>query len=107
MDKKYELTIITESSPAEKALESVKGLLKLNKAQDAKITDWGDKKLAYLINKNKTGHYYYIELTLPATSVNKLQSQLNIEAGILRYLLVQSEEVEQDLEKNVSDSTKN
>lgn len=104
MDKKYELTIITESSSAEQILESVNTLLKLNKSRDIEVSDWGDKKMAYSIKKNKTGHYYYIELSIPTIAVNKLQSQLNIENGVLRYLLVEAEqekaEASQDLIEN-------
>lgn len=91
MDKKYELTIVVESNSTEKVLESIQNLLKLNKAQEINIIDWGEKKLAYSIKKNKTGHYYHVELELPVIAVNKLQSQLNIENGVLRYLLVQAE----------------
>ena len=33
---------------------------------------------------------------LPAMAVNKLQSQLNIENGVLRYLLVQAEDMPEE-----------
>lgn len=96
MDKKYELTVVVESDSTEKVMESIQNLLKLNKAQEINVIDWGEKKLAYIIKKNKTAHYYHIELMLPAMAVNKLQSQLNIENGVLRYLLVQAEDMPEE-----------
>ncbi len=96
MDKKYELTVVVESDSTEKVMESIKNLLKLNKAQEINVIDWGEKKLAYIIKKNKAAHYYHIELMLPAMAVNKLQSQLNIENGVLRYLLVQAEDMPEE-----------
>ncbi len=96
MDKKYELTVVVESGSTEKVMESIQNLLKLNKAQEINIIDWGEKKLAYIVKKNKTGHYYHIELMLPAMAVNKLQLQLNIENRVLRYLLVQAEDISEE-----------
>lgn len=89
--KQYELTILLspelETKP-EPVLEKIQQLIEAN---DGKITSHiaeGKKHLAYAIQKQDFGLYYYYELNLPASAPAKISSVLNITEGVLRYLLV-------------------
>ena len=48
----------------------------------------GKKSLAYPIKKEKTGVYYYLDVTLPAEEVNALNRAIEVDDNVLRHLLV-------------------
>lgn len=48
----------------------------------------GEKRLAYPIQDEKFATYYYFDVMLPKQSVARLAGSLNINDGVLRYLLV-------------------
>ena len=52
----------------------------------------GKKRLAYTIDKQDFGLYYYFDLQLPAEAPAKISSAFNIADEILRYLLVRTDE---------------
>lgn len=64
----YELMLIVNPSISEedrtKTLDNVKALLKKNSAKITKEDIWGDKKLAYKINKSERGFYVLLQLDL-------------------------------------------
>lgn len=48
--------------------------------------DWGIRKLAYPIEKYKTGHYLYFVYEGGGGLVSELERQLNYEDGVMRYM---------------------
>jgi small subunit ribosomal protein S6 len=62
-------------------------IIKDNKGDIVKEDSWGKRKLAYRINGEDFAMFVYMELSLPAETVKKLQSTLNITDEVLRYLL--------------------
>ncbi len=71
----------------DKPLAKVRQIIKDNQGDITKEDNWGKRKLAYQINKEDFAVYVYMELSLPAETVKKLQSTLNITDEVLRYLL--------------------
>lgn len=53
--------------------------------------DWGVRDLAYLIAKQKQGHYYLLEYQAEPTVVKELERTMRIVEGVLRYVTVQQE----------------
>lgn len=86
----YELVVVLHPDleiDLEKPLAKLRKLIADSKGEIVKEDNWGKRKLAYAINKEEFGIYVYFELKLPAETVKKLQSTLNITDEVLRYLL--------------------
>lgn len=89
--KSYELTIVIHpdlemnTSPA---TDKVEKLIADNGGSITKETNEGKKRLAYPINGNEFGVYYYYEVELPPAAPQKISNVLNITDEIIRYMLV-------------------
>ena len=90
MKRDYELVVLLHPDleiDLDKPLAKVRKIVADNKGDITKEENWGKRKLAYSINKEDFAVYVYMEVSLPAETVKKLQSTLNITDEILRYLL--------------------
>jgi small subunit ribosomal protein S6 len=90
MKRDYELVVLLHPDleiDLDKPLAKVRKIIADNKGEVTKEENWGKRKLAYSINKEDFAVYVYIEVSLPAETVKKLQSTLNITDEVLRYLL--------------------
>ena len=93
--KDYELTVVFHPDlemNIDPALDKVKQILEANKAKIINEEVDGKKRLAYPIDKQDFGLYYYFDLQLPAEAPAKISSAFNIADEILRYLLVRTDE---------------
>ncbi|HSE61243.1 MAG TPA: 30S ribosomal protein S6 [Candidatus Saccharimonadales bacterium] len=90
MNRDYELVVLLHPDleiDLEKPLAKLRQIIADNKGKVTKEDSWGKRKLAYRINGEDFAMYMYLEVALPAESVKKLQSTLNITDEVLRYLL--------------------
>ncbi len=90
MKRDYELVILLHPDleiDLEKPLAKVRQIIADNQGDIKKEDNWGKRKLAYSVNKEDFAVYVYMEVSLPAETVKKLQSTLNITDEVLRYLL--------------------
>lgn len=90
MKRDYELVVLMHPDlemDLDKPLAKVRQIIKDNQGEITKEDNWGKRKLAYQINKEDFAVYVYMEVSLPAETVKKLQSTLNITDEVLRYLL--------------------
>lgn len=90
MNRDYELVVLLHPDleiDLEKPLAKVRQIIADNKGEITKEDSWGKRKLAYRINNEDFAMYVYMEVSLPAETVKKLQSTLNITDEVLRYLL--------------------
>lgn len=53
--------------------------------------DWGVRDLAYIINKQKQGHYHLFEYQAEPGTVKEIERTLRIVEGVLRFVSVQQE----------------
>jgi small subunit ribosomal protein S6 len=65
----------------QKALETIGGA-------EIKLADWGKRKLAYEIAKNKKGNYWYFGYIANPQFVKELERQLRISNDVIRYQTV-------------------
>ena len=92
---KYELTVLIDpkATPAKK--KSVTGkiekLLEMYKGKILKTEDWGEKKLAYQIEKKDSGVYLHYQLELSPEGAKNVPSKLNLDEDIVRHLIVRLE----------------
>ena len=92
---KYEFMLIVNPAVSDddrtKTLDNIKALLKKNSAKIVKEDIWWDKKLAYKINKSERGFYALFELELDWTKIKEMNSTLNLEKNLWRYMFVKQD----------------
>lgn len=71
----------------EKPAEKVKKIFADNGGKVVSEDNWGKRKLAYPIKKNEFAVYVFYTVELPADSVRKVESTLNITDEVIRFLI--------------------
>jgi len=94
---KYELIFIVKPDLEENQIkavnDSIKTLLESKKATIVETKEWGQKELAYEINKYKTGYYfYYLVEENGSDAVKEFDRVALINENIIRHLVVKVEE---------------
>lgn len=87
----YELTLMTPGSLSEADSKAVVEKVKKLLPKEAKITkedDWGLKDLAYHVSKNSQARLVQIQFVSESGPIKELNKFLNIEEGLVRYLLL-------------------
>lgn len=91
----YDLTVVFSGgmTPAKKkSLQNkLEEMVKDTKGKVSKVDEWGELELSYAIGKNKTGIFLHFNLELEAEAAKDIDTKLNMEEGIIRYLLVRKE----------------
>ena len=94
--KNYELSLVFISTLSEEEkvanLEKVKELIARFGGEVTNVDDWGKRKLAYEINKQKEGFYYFIQFNAETSTPAELESRLRITETVLRHLIVRLDE---------------
>ena len=94
---KYELIFIVKPDLEESLIngvnESIKKSLTEKKAKIVEEKAWGQKELAYEINKYKTGYYFYFLVEdKDAKAVKEFDRVALINENIIRHIVVKVEE---------------
>jgi len=92
----YELMMIVDPTLSDEErtakIDVVKSIL--DKA-GAKITNedvWGDKKLAYKINKQEKAFYVLYTIELDGTKIAEISKEMNLNRSIWRYMFAKIED---------------
>lgn len=72
----------------EKATSKVEKIFTDNGGKVANVDNWGKRKMAYPIKKNESALYVFYTVELPAESVRKIESTMNITDEVIRFLIV-------------------
>ena len=70
------------------AVDKFKGFLKSNGAEIINVEKWGLRKLAYLIDKKKSGFYNLLEFKAPTSVISNLEIEMKRDERVLRFLTV-------------------
>lgn len=93
--KKYEIMYIINPNVLEEGREALISklteLLTANGANILKTDRWGERKLAYLIDKKKTGFYVLTTFEIDGTKLAEVESKLNITEDVMRYIIVKQD----------------
>lgn len=93
--KKYELMFIINPTILEEGREAViakvNNILTVAGATILKSEKWGERKLAYPIDKKKTGFYVLTTLEMDGTKLTEVESKLNITEEVMRYIIVKND----------------
>ncbi len=90
--KKYEITFIVrpdiDEASAKAVFESMKNTLVSKKAKILEEQEWGQKELAYEINKYKNGYYFYFLVEAEnSNATSEFDRVALINENIIRHLV--------------------
>lgn len=88
----YESAIIINASIEEDQIEAVinraEELIKVNGGEILETDKWGRKRLAYTVDKTKSGYYVIFRFTAPSDLISKLERMYQLDEYVLRYLTI-------------------
>lgn len=97
----YESVIILNASLEDTQIDSVlsrfEDQVTSNGGQISKIDKWGRKRLAYQIQRSKSGYYVIYQFEAPRELISKLERNLRLDETVIRYLTIKLEK--KDLEQ--------
>lgn len=79
-------------------ISKVKNLVETS-AQLEKVDEWGKRRLAYEIDKQKEGYYTLIQFSAEPTFPAELERVYKITEGVMKYLIVKLDEKANKSEK--------
>ena len=93
MTSTYELALVLngklEDDARAEALEKVQNYITRFGGSVLNVDDWGKKKFAYDINKQKEGFYYFMKFQSEDNNCpNELEANVRIMEPVVRYLVV-------------------
>lgn len=88
----YETVVIISASYEDEVLNAIQKkyeeFLKTNNGENVIVEKWGRKRMAYQIQKVRTGYYLILRYNADVNFVRKFERALEIDEQILRYLSV-------------------
>lgn len=92
---KYEGVFILKPNMEEEEnksqIERITGIIEDNGGKIEEIDEWGQRRLAYEIKKNKEGYYTIINFQAETDLVNELDRTSKINENIIRHMIVREE----------------
>ena len=91
----YEIVYIIspklEEEPRKALIEKVSSFLGANGEVES-IDEWGNKKLAYPINKCSEGYYVLMNFKANPDTVSEFERNIKITEDVIRYLIIKKDE---------------
>ena len=92
---KYELAVVVnaklEDEERAAVLERVKEYITRFGGTVIYVDDWGQRKLAYEIQKTSEGYYYFVHFEADGTVPGEIESRIRIMENVIRYLCVRQD----------------
>ena len=80
------------SGQAEELTKHFSEILTENGGTVVGVENWGLKKLAYKINKNRKGHYTLLKTDAPASAVHEMERLMRLHEDIMRIMTIKVHE---------------
>lgn len=94
--RKYEIIFIAHPDLDEESLngiiEKISGWITDNKGEVVSVDNWGKKRMAYQIQKQREGQYVLITTNMPPAAVKPVQNNLRFVEQIMRSMITSVEE---------------
>jgi small subunit ribosomal protein S6 len=87
---------------AAKIIEKIKGVLEKSGASILKAENWGKKKLAYEVKRERKGTYVYLNFRSRGDAVAELERSYRLEDSVMKFLTVR---LDQEPSKPASEAT--
>ena len=82
------LNPVLSEDQVKEAVDKYVGLMKEKGASIINKENWGLKKMAYPIQKKKSGFYHFVEYTAPGEAIAPLEVEFKRDERIMRFLTV-------------------
>jgi len=91
----YESTFVvrqdTSASDVSKITETFSNIIKENGGKVLKVENWGLRNLAYVIKKNRKGHYVMLVIDAPHKAMQEFERRLKLSEDVIRNLTIKIE----------------
>lgn len=88
----YESVVILNATLEDEQIEStltrIQEILKTNGADISEVEKWGRKRLAYPIQKSKSGYYAVLRFEASSEIISELERIYRLDENIVRYLTI-------------------
>ena len=88
----YESVVILnatlEDNDIESSLNRIQETLTTNGAEITELEKWGRKRLAYPIQKSKSGYYVVYRFLAPAEAITELERMYRLDENVVRFLTI-------------------
>ncbi|MFZ5861375.1 MAG: 30S ribosomal protein S6 [Nitrospirota bacterium] len=88
----YETIFIVKTSLTDEELSSLvgkmRGVIEKHGGEILKTENWGKKKLAYEVRKEKKGAYVFFRFRGPGGLVSELERQYRVEDAVIKFLTI-------------------
>lgn len=86
----YELTYVisgvVQQNQVDDIVRKVNHLIESNDGDVLEVDEWGNQRLAYEIDRKRSGYYVNMYFKAPGTLIERLERELEINDDVLRYL---------------------
>jgi len=93
---KYELALVVsaklDDAAREAVVEKAKGYVTRYGGEISEVEEWGKKRLAYEIQHERDGYYFFVEFEAEPTAPAEIERHVRIMDSVLRYLIVRRDE---------------
>lgn len=87
----YEITVILRNKDLDDNKKKLDDILAKHKISITKDESWGIKKLAYEIDGEREGYYFFAHAEADPASVQSVLNDLKLQPNVLRHLFVKLE----------------
>lgn len=84
------------TNQVEKMTKEFSDIISNNNGKVAKTENWGLRTLAYLVKKNKKGHYVMFQIDGEGSTIAELERQFRLHEDVTRYMTVRIDEISKD-----------
>jgi small subunit ribosomal protein S6 len=86
----YELTYVisgvVQQNQVDDIVRKVNHLIESNDGDVLEVDEWGNQRLAYEIDRKRSGYYVNMYFQAPGTLIERLERELEVNDDVLRYL---------------------
>ena len=86
----YELTYVisgvVQQNQVDDIVRKVNHLVENNGGDVLEVDEWGNQRLAYEIDRKRSGYYVNMYFQAPGTLIERLERELEVNDDVLRYL---------------------
>ena len=94
--RKYEAALILLSNLEEEVrnaeIEKVKNIITERQGTIEKVNEWGQRRLAYEIDKKREGYYVFIDFTAGSDAVDEIDRICKISDNVVRHMITVEDE---------------
>jgi len=86
----YELTYVisgvVQQNQVDDIVRKINHLIESNGGDVLEVDEWGNQRLAYEIDRKRSGYYVNMYFKAPGSLIERLERELQINDDVLRYL---------------------